>query len=441
MNARLLTVNNLIYAVLGFYLVAKDPLYQFQALLFQDVIFKMVYVKLSLLLLAVLIIPLCLGRFRLTGINALLLLFVVYNFCAITLINNDFPQQDRLTIFYVSMFLPLFLVVVNLFGIEPGRLPRWTKRVMSSGFVLFMLMDCLVGLWQPIRGADYYAPFYSVSLLGIIPSKVVTIKEQTRSLGFFLDGIQHGLFLNFALYFCLSLVLFRQKYRYLLLVILILANIYLTYTRSVYVFTGLSLVLLLLLVSLHRRQTILKMLLLRYFWLASLLTGVIIYIYGMLSGESDATRSLFIRFESARFILDSLTASIHKLLFGIGYIQNSELFDEFVPDNLFLAIVSSGGIIALIIFIAIFVKLNRDITRNIRPMFDDGPAFLAAYLLFVNILAFGMFCNYLDSIFMFFLFPIIYLLRHGGKSAIPKPVCGEAAHIDRYREPGLEKNP
>ena len=37
----------------------------------------------------------------------------------------------------------------------------------------------------------------------------------------------------------------------------------------------------------------------------------------------------------------------------------------------------------------------------------DGPLYPAAYLFFVNIFAFGMFTNYLDTVFMFFLMPIL----------------------------------
>lgn len=408
MKAQLLTVNKLIYALLGFYLVAKDPLYQLQAFLFHDVFFKMAYVKLSLLLLAVLVIPFFFARIRLAGVNCLLFLFVVYTFCAIAFINNSFPLQDRLTIFYISMFLPLFLLVINLFGIEPGRLPRWTTRFIFSGFVLFTVLDCLVGLWQPIQGPNYYEPLFSISLLGVMPSKVVTIKGQTRSLGFFLDGIQHGLFLNFSLFFFLSLVWFRKRYVYLLLVALVLANIYLTYTRSIYVYSGLNLALLALIVLLRRKKTVFKVLLLRYFWFVSLICGALIYLYGLTRGDSDATRSLFIRFESARFILDNLTSSLQKLLFGIGFIQN-ELFENFVPDNFFLALTAFGGVIALFLFMAIYVNLNGKIIRNLEPLFDK-PMFLSSYLLFVNVMAFGMFCNYLDVIFMFMTIPLIHVM-------------------------------
>jgi hypothetical protein len=281
---------------------------------------------------------------------------------------------------------------------------------MFSSFVIFTLLNCLAGIYQTIRGADYYAPFYGVELLGIIPSKVLTVKEQTRSIGFFLDGIQYGLFLNFALFFFISLIALRNRYRYLAFIPLLLINIYFTYTRSIYLFTLLNMTLLVLILSLKKRSSLVHYLSVKYYWIASTVVAIGVYLYGLTIEESLFTRSLVIRFESAKFILESLTSSYHKLLFGIGFIQ-SELFEEFVPDNFMLALASLGGIVGIILFMTIFIRLNSMIT-GMREHFFNHPLYLTSYLFFSNVLAFGMFCNYLDTIFMFMAIPIAYVARH-----------------------------
>jgi len=405
-----MSINNVIYFFICAYLLTKDPLYQLQAVFFGDIILKMAYVKLSILLLVILIIPFCLNRINLSKITIYLFLFVAYIFTVVTFVNNDFPVHDRITIYYVSMFLPLLLLIVNLFRIIPGKISVRMKKIIFSSFVLFTLLNCLVGIYQVIRGADYYAPFYGVALLGIIPSKVLTVKDQTRCIGFFLDGVQYGLFLNFAFFFILSLVVLRKRYRYLLLIPLLLANIYFTYTRSIYMFTLLNMALLLLIVSWNKRRSVVHYLSVKYYWIASAIAALGVYLYGLSMGESESTKSLIIRFESAQFILENLTSSYRKLFFGIGYIQNSELFDEFVPDNFMLALVSLGGILGLILFMLIFIHLNNMILK-MRAQFFAQPLYLTAYLFFSNILAFGMFCNYLDSIFMFLTMPVIWMMK------------------------------
>lgn len=410
----MISINNIVYFLIAFYLLAKDPLYQLQAVLLGDIVLKMSFVKLFILLLVLMIIPFCLNRIKLNKINVYLFLFVVYNFCVITFVNNDFPLHDRLTIYYVSMFLPLLLLIVNILKIKPGRISVQIKKIVFSSFVLFTLLNCLVGIYQTIRGPEYYAPFYGIGLLGIIPAKVLTVKEQTRCIGFFLDGVQYGLFLNFALFFFLSLIVLRNRYRYLALIPLLLVNIYFTYTRSVYLFALLNMALLVLIVSWNKKSGVVRYLSVKYYWIASTIVALGVYLYGLSMGESESTKSLIIRFESAQFILENLTSTYRKLFFGIGYIQNSELFDEFVPDNFLLALVSLGGIVGLALFMAIFILLNNKIIK-MRGHFFDRPLYLTSYLFFSNILAFGMFTNYLDSIFMFLAIPIAYVVHLGSK--------------------------
>ena len=394
------------------YLLTKDPLYQLQAVCFGDVILKMAYVKLFILLLVLVIIPFYASRIKLSKINVYLFLFVVYNFCVIMFVNNDFPIQDRLTIYYVSMFLPLLLLIVNIFKINPSKISAQIKTMLFSSFILFTLLNCLVGIYQTVRGPDYYAPFYGVELLGIIPAKVLTVKDQTRCIGFFLDGVQYGLFLNFALFFFLSLIVLRNRYRYLVFIPLLLVNIYLTYTRSIYLFTLLNMALLLLIMSWKNRRSIVHYLSVKYYWIASTVIAAGVYLYGLTIEESLFTKSLVIRFQSARFIMESLTSSYHKLFFGNGYIQNSEMFDEFVPDNFMLALASLGGIVGFALFMAIFILLNNKIMK-MKTHFFDHPLYLTSYLFFSNILAFGMFTNYLDTIFMFMAIPIAYVAHQG----------------------------
>jgi hypothetical protein len=391
--------------------LAKDPLYQLQAVLLGDVVLKMSFVKLFLLLLVLVIIPFCARSIKLSKINVCLFIFVLYNFCAITFINNDFPINNRLTIYYISMFLPLLLLIANLFKIAPGRISVLTGKILFSSFVLFTLLNCLVGIYQAIRGAEYYAPFFGVELLGITPARVMNVKEQTRCMGFFLDGVQYGLFLNFALFFFLSLAALRQRYRYLLLMPLLLVNIYLTYTRSVYLFTLLNLALFGLIVSWINRGSLAHYLSVKYYWIASTLAAIGVYLYGLTMEESLFTSSLLIRFQSARFILENLTDSYRKFFFGIGYIQSGGLFEGFVPDNFMLALAALGGILGLALFMAIFIILNNKIIK-MREYYFDQPFCLTSYLFFSNILAFGMFTNYLDSIFMFLAIPIVYVAHH-----------------------------
>jgi len=423
-----MSINNIIYFFLCFYLLTKDPLYQLQAVFFGDVILKMAYVKLFILQLVILIIPFCLSRINLNKINIPLFLFVAYIFCAVTFVNNDFPLRDRITIFYVSMFLPLLLLIVNLFKITPGRTSMLMKRIIFSSFVLFTLLNCLVGIYQTIRGPEYYAPFYDVALLGIIPAKVVTVLEQTRCLGFFLDGVQYGLFLNFALFFFLSLIALRNRYRYLALIPLLLANIYLTYTRSIYLLALLNMALLFLILTWKKRGSVVHYLSVKYYWLASTVVAMGIYLYGLSMGESESTKSLIIRFESAQFILESLTSSYRKLLFGIGFIQNSELFDEFVPDNFLLALASLGGIVGFLLFMVIFTRLNNMLLQ-VREQFFVHPLYMTSYLFFSNIFAFGMFTNYLDTIFMFMTIPIVYVAHYGKGSdqSLPASITDQSA--------------
>lgn len=413
----MISINNIVYFLIAFYLLTKDPLYQLQAVLLGDIVMKMSFVKLFLLLLIIIIIPFCLNRIKLNKINIYMFFFVVYSFCVITFINNDFPLQNRLTIYYIIMFLPLTLLIVNLFKIKPGRISVRTRKMLFSSFVLFTLLNCLVGIYQTIRGPGFYEPFYKIELLGISPGKVLTVKEQTRSFGFFLDGVQHGLFLNFALFFFLSLIVLHKRYRYLSLIPLMLVNIYFTYTRSVYLFALLNMALLVLIVSWNKRSGVFRYLSVKYYWVASTIVALGVYLYGLSMGESESTKSLIIRFESAQFILENLTSTYHKLLFGIGYIQNADLFDEFVPDNFMLALVSFGGVIGLVLFMTIFIRLNNVIMK-MREQFFDHPLYLTSYLFFSNILAFGMFTNYLDYIFMFMAIPIAYVTHQNNR---PKP--------------------
>lgn len=408
----MISINNIIYFLITFYLLAKDPLYLLQAVLLGDVVLKMSFVKLFLLLLVIIIIPLYLHRIKLNKINMYLFFFVVYNFYTIMFVNNDFPTNNRLTIYYISMFLPLLLLIVNLFKIKPGRISVRTEKVIFSSFVIFTLLNCLLGIYQTIKGAEYYVPFYGVELLGITPARVMNVKEQTRCMGFFLDGVQYGLFLNFALFFFVSLIILRNRYRYLVFIPPLLVNIYFTYTRSIYLFTLSSMALLVLIVSWKNRRSVVHYLSVKYYWIASTVVAAGVYLYGLAMEESLFTSSLLIRFQSAQFVLESLTSSYRKLFFGIGFIQSGGLFEGFVPDNFMLALASLSGIVGLIMFMTIFILLNNKI-MNIRRHYFAHPLYLTSYLFFANILAFGMFTNYLDSIFMFMAIPIAYVAHHG----------------------------
>ncbi len=407
----MILIKNIIYFLLVFYLLTKDPLYQLQAVLFGDVLLKMSYIKLFLMLLIILIIPFYINRTRYNRFTVYLLLFVAYIFSVVTFVNNEFPILDRLTISYICLFLPLVLLIVNFFNITPDTVTIRMKKILFSFFAFFTLLNCLVGIFQIIKGTDYYIPFYGVSLLGIVPTKMMTVNEQARSIGFFLDGIQYGLFLNFALFFLLGHSILMKKYRPLALVPLLLINIYFTYTRSIYLLTFMNLVLFLLAITSKLRRGTIRYLSVKYFWIASTTTALIVYLYGLSMGESHFTKSLIIRFESAQFILESLTSSYRKLFFGIGYIQYSALFDDFVPDNFILALLSVGGIVGLILFMTIFIRLNNMIMMN-NVHFFRYPINLTSYLFFSNFFAFGMFCNYLDFIFMFMTIPILYLMKH-----------------------------
>src|SRR6185369_11351759 len=128
-------------------------------------------------------------------------------------------------------------------------------------------------------------------------------------------------------------------------------------------FTLLNMALLLLIMSWKNRRSIVHYLSVKYYWIASTVIAAGVYLYGLTIEESLFTKSLVIRFQSARFIMESLTSSYHKLFFGNGYIQNSEMFDEFVPDNFMLALASLGGIVGFALFMAIFILLNNKIMK------------------------------------------------------------------------------
>jgi hypothetical protein len=414
-------VSKVIYGLLGVYLLLKDPLYQLQAVLLGDVPLKMSYVKLFLLLSMMMVVPLFLGSSRLTKRAGWLLLIVVYNFIAVVFLNNRFPLEDRLTIYYIVMFLPLLLLVLDLADIRFGTIRDGTRSAGRTVFLVFLTADLLVGILQPLVGPEYYARMGAVPFLSLTPNRFTTIYGQIRSLGFFLDAVQHGLFLNFALYFTLGIVGVEGRKPYLFLVPLILANIYLTYTRNVYLLTVLNGALFLLVGWYRKSGSRAARFAVKQYWIASLAISSAIYAYGLGLGESDFSRSLLERFLSAKLVLESAAESFSKLMLGIGYIQNELLFKDFVVDNILLANLSFSGLAGVFLLVTFYLQINRGI-------FSQGGAFLdgvfrrTSFLFFSNLFAFGTFNNYLDTIYMFFIVPLAYFMnRDRMPSASPGP--------------------
>jgi hypothetical protein len=403
-------VNKVIYGLLGVYLLLKDPLYQLQAGLLGDVPLKMSYVKLILLLFMMLVVPLFLGSSRLTKRIGWLLLIVVYNFVAVVFLNNRFPLEDRLTIYYIVMFLPLLLLVLDLADIRLGTIRDGTRKAGRTIFLVFLIADLLVGILQPLIGPGYYAGMGAVPFLSSNPGKYTTIFGQTRSLGFFLDAVQHGLFLNFALYFILGIVNTEGRKPYLFLVPLILANIYLTYTRNVYLLTVLNGALFLLVGWYRKDGSRVVRFAVKQYWMASLAIASAIYVYGLGLGESDFSRSLLERFLSAKLVLESVSESFPKLMLGIGYIQNDLLFKDFVMDNILLATLSFSGLVGVILFVTLYLQINRGIFSGEERFLEDVFR-RTSFLFFSNLFAFGTFNNYLDSIYMFFIVPLAYFMN------------------------------
>jgi hypothetical protein len=412
-------VNKVIYGLLGVYLLLKDPLYQLQASLIGDVPLRMSYVKLFLLLSMMLVVPLFLGSSRLTKRAGWLLLIVVYNFVAVVFLNNRFPLEDRLTIYYIVMFLPLLLLVLDLADIRFGTIRDGTRKAGRTVFLVFLMADLLVGILQPLIGPEYYARMGAVPFLSLTPNKFTTIYGQTRSLGFFLDAVQHGLFLNFALYFTLGIVAVEGRKPYLFLVPLILANIYLTYTRNVYLLSALNGALFLLVGWYRKSGSRAARFAVKHYWMASLAIASAIYSYGLGLGESDFSRSLLERFLSAKLVLESVSESLTKLMLGIGYIQNELLFKDFVVDNILLANLSFSGLAGVFLLVSFYLQINRGI-------FSQGGAFLedafrrTSFLFFSNLFAFGTFNNYLDTIYMFFIVPLAYFMNRD-REAVREP--------------------
>jgi hypothetical protein len=416
-------VNKVIYGFLGVYLLLKDPLYQLQAALFGDVPLKMSYVKLSLLLFMMLIVPLFLGSSRLTKRAGWLLLIVVYNFVAVVFLNNRFPLEDRLTIYYIVMFLPLLLLVLNLGGIRFGTVRDDVRSTARTAFLVFLMADLLVGILQPLSGPGYYARMGAVPFLSLTPGKFITTYEQTRSLGFFLDAVQHGLFLNFALYFTWGIVTTEGRRSYRFLAPLILANIYLTYTRNVYLLTALNGALFLLVGWYRKSGSRAARFAVKHYWMASLAISSVIYAYGLGLGESDFSRSLLERFLSAKLVLESVSGSLSKLMLGIGYIQNELLFKNFVVDNILLANLSFSGLVGVFLFVMLYLLINQGIFSGGEEFLEDGFR-RTSFLFFSNLFAFGTFNNYLDTIYMFFIVPLAYFMSRD-REAVREPRSGE----------------
>jgi hypothetical protein len=415
----LISVNKVIYVFLGVYLLLKDPLYQLQAGLLGDVPLRMSYVKLSLLLSMILIVPLFLGSSRLTKRTSWLLLIVVYNFVAVVFLNNRFPLEDRLTIYYIVMFLPLLLLVLDLADIRFGTIRDGTRKAGRTVFLVFLMADLLVGILQPLVGPGYYARMGAVPFLSLTPSKFMTIYGQTRSLGFFLDAVGHGLFLNFALYFTLGIVTTEGRRSYLSLVPLILANIFLTYTRNVYLLTALNGALFLLLEWHRKGGSRTARFAVKYYWMGSLAIASAIYAYGLGLGESDFSRSLLERYLSAKLVLESVSESHSKLMLGIGIIQNEPLFKDFVVDNLLLANLSFSGLVGVFLFVTFYLHINRGIFSG-EERFLGNVFRRTSFLFFSNLFAYGTFNNYLDGAYMFFIVPLTYFMNRD-REAVREP--------------------
>jgi hypothetical protein len=406
----MMPVSRVIYGFLGVYLLLKDPLYQFQAALFEDVPLKMSYVKLSLLLSMMLIVPLFLGSSRLTKRTGWLLLIVLYNFVAVVFLNNRLPLEDRLTIYYIVMFLPLLLLVLNLGDIRFGTVRDGTRSAGRTVFFIFLVTDLIVGIVQPLIGPGYYARMGAVPILFLTPNRFTTIYGQTRSLGFFLDAVQHGLFLNFALYFTLGIVTTERRRSYLSLVPLILANIYLTYTRNVYLLTALNGALFLLVGWYRNSGSRAARFAVKHYWMASVAIASAVYAYGLGLGERDFSRSLLERYLSAKLVLESVSESYSKLMLGIGYIQNDLLFKGFVVDNVLLANLSFSGLVGVFLFVTFYLQLNQGIFSGEEGFLGDVFR-RTSFLFFSNLFAFGTFNNYLDTIYMFFIVPLTYFMN------------------------------
>jgi hypothetical protein len=402
-------VNRALYWLLGFFLLLKDPLYQLQAALFGIVILKMSYVKLFCLLSMMLIVPLYLGRSRLTKLNGWMLLVITYNFVAVVFLNNRMALADRLTIYYIVMFLPLLLFILNFADIRFGAISDRARSAGRTAFFVFLAADLLVGIMQPLSGPGYFARLEAVPLLSMTPNKFTTIFGQTRSLGFFLDAVQHGLFLNFALYYVLSITGAAGRKWPLFLVPLILVNLYLTYTRNVYLLTALNGALFFLVVWYRKDGSRVARFAVKHYWAASLAVAAGVYAYGLGLGESDYSSSLLERYFSARFVLESVSGSMSKLLLGIGHIQNELLFRNFVVDNILLATLSVSGLVGVALFVVLYLKINQRIFAGGAGFLENGFR-RTSFLFFSNLFAFGTFNNYLDTIYLFFVVPLTYLM-------------------------------
>jgi hypothetical protein len=217
----------------------------------------------------------------------------------------------------------------------------------------------------------------------------------------------------------LGIVAVEGRKPYLFLVPLILANIYLTYTRNVYLLSALNGALFLLVGWYRKSGSRAARFAVKHYWMASLAIASAIYSYGLGLGESDFSRSLLERFLSAKLVLESVSESLTKLMLGIGYIQNELLFKDFVVDNILLANLSFSGLAGVFLLVSFYLQINRGI-------FSQGGAFLedafrrTSFLFFSNLFAFGTFNNYLDTIYMFFIVPLAYFMNRD-REAVREP--------------------
>jgi hypothetical protein len=144
--------------------------------------------------------------------------------------------------------------------------------------------------------------------------------------------------------------------------------------------------------------------------MASLAISSAIYAYGLGLGESDYSRSLLERYFSAKLVLESVSESFSKLMLGIGYIQNEQLFKDFVVDNVLLANLSFSGLAGVFLLVTFYLQINRGIFSQGETFLEDGFR-RTSFLFFSNLFAFGTFNNYLDTIYMFFIVPLTYFLN------------------------------
>ena len=299
-----------------------------------------------------------------------------------------------------KQYIGFLIAIIFFIGVQISLQPSWSFRKIRNDYILFGAAFGILAMLQIIFGERFYPSYYfQFNDSYLLPNDLDFHHLQmgvrsVRAIGPFFNPNAFGVFMLLPYTFALHTLFKRKHIGSFLALILIMGGIFATFSRGVYVLTGLSTILIILLY--RGRYKLINAALLG---LAGLLVLQFISsnygltVLNMFTGDTDNSLLHNTRYQYWTMAMNMFLGSP---LLGIGYgnvgynIQGG--FLGFDPHNSYLTILVNHGLVGFMLLISGLVSVYWELRRVLKEGHQEIlPVFVAFLLYLLSMMMDGLF--------------------------------------------------